>query len=916
MSVKYQRLIRKNIERAARPLRPWPALVGDGAGTIEVPGYTALWYVRAVGSDLPIPVRRGGAPKIEGTHVWVGHNYDDLHDRRVVRIVGLGDGSPSMSEPGVGIHASTHAADGSDPVHISNSQMVDALVYATTGMNIKVNQGWVIIDGQPVKITPTTIDVSLYTGVYESGASYALVRVGNNGAVSIQEGMAVDNISVLTWDDVPKVAPHYAAIGIIRLYNGQESLSRTSTNPDVIPIALAQTNQSLTVRELDYGPNVDNVKEIVVSNGTLTNNGNGIVSLTTGAGAGDGTDLGWYNVADYGATGDGTTDDSGAFQDAVDACEAAGGGTIYIPATSNSYKLSSGITLDGAKRAAIYFDDGAHLHPAAGVTALLIHQGNVSGGNYVGHGREVVIYRPQIDGQSGAGTIGIEIRDSDRVAIHHPEIRDCDIGVYLHAVTSQCEGCEISGTGDIDGTGNDSDVKFVAEVASNKSFCQTYIKDLEFTSGTNGGIYIGANANLHRSWIEGVSWPAENQTIVYCDGNLTGTYIKISVDYMALNRTLIKVLDINSNSVGTNLAWLWFDFTGVLATMPWNNAFEASAGKTAYFYAEGPYKYILESTGVTAIPDHDPVTISDTATINLSLSGQEISADLIDTAVTPGSYKTSNITVDQQGRLTAVSNGALDDLSDVNTTGVVNGAALVYDTTAVGWRDSILMRDVGTDVRHGNASDYLDIDTDGTITMVGDSRVFREVRFDATVATKGADAPTAATRAVGASGNVKVPVIQFSKTTQQDVYFEIHAPSDMDGTENVYFHLMWFPGASWTTGNYMWKLEYLISDETGVALNVGAPTTISADVTPTAATNVIETDFATAITGFDVEHVLWCHFYRDVANDNGDDVGSVRWFELQYTMNKLGEKYSTPARYLIDDDSKYLIDDNSDNLTD
>jgi hypothetical protein len=59
-----------------------------------------------------------------------------------------------------------------------------------------------------------------------------------------------------------------------------------------------------------------------------------------------------YNVKRFGATGDGTTDDTSSIQSAIDACNAAGGGTVFAP--PGTYSITSiivpgnNITLRGA----------------------------------------------------------------------------------------------------------------------------------------------------------------------------------------------------------------------------------------------------------------------------------------------------------------------------------------------------------------------------------------------------------------------------------------------------------------------------------------------------------------------------------------------------------------------------------------
>jgi len=53
-----------------------------------------------------------------------------------------------------------------------------------------------------------------------------------------------------------------------------------------------------------------------------------------------------FNVRAYGAVGDGATDDSGAIQDAIDACVSAGGGTVWFP--RGDYVVGTGLVVDGS----------------------------------------------------------------------------------------------------------------------------------------------------------------------------------------------------------------------------------------------------------------------------------------------------------------------------------------------------------------------------------------------------------------------------------------------------------------------------------------------------------------------------------------------------------------------------------------
>ncbi|WP_413207570.1 glycosyl hydrolase family 28-related protein [Rhodospirillum sp. A1_3_36] len=56
--------------------------------------------------------------------------------------------------------------------------------------------------------------------------------------------------------------------------------------------------------------------------------------------------LGAYDVKDYGATGNGTTNDQPAIQSAINDAQSAGGGTIFFP--PGTYQIDAGLTVSGS----------------------------------------------------------------------------------------------------------------------------------------------------------------------------------------------------------------------------------------------------------------------------------------------------------------------------------------------------------------------------------------------------------------------------------------------------------------------------------------------------------------------------------------------------------------------------------------
>lgn len=143
------------------------------------------------------------------------------------------------------------------------------------------------------------------------------------------------------------------------------------------------------------------------------------------------------SVTQYGAKGDGKTDATQAFQNAINAVANSGGGTVSVP--SGSYLIDPLKSVNLKSNVHMQFATGASLiaKPVSSGSYSVMNIVDVSNVSILGY-PTIVGERSKHLGTSGEWGMGITIKGSTNITIENPKISDCwGDGIYLGSTSRQ-----------------------------------------------------------------------------------------------------------------------------------------------------------------------------------------------------------------------------------------------------------------------------------------------------------------------------------------------------------------------------------------------------------------------------------------------------------------------------------------------
>ena len=203
-------------------------------------------------------------------------------------------------------------------------------------------------------------------------------------------------------------------------------------------------------------------------------------------------------------------------------------------------------------------------------------------------------------------------------------------------------------------------------------------------------------------------------------------------------------------------------------------------------------------------------------------------------------------------------------------------------------------------LRIGGASNYTNIASDGTLTLVGNATAFDDLRVEPTVRATGPAIPAFEKWFDNGSGSIGVFLYSFTDehTTEKEIYFTAQMPHAAKAGSDLHIHVHWIPKASQNPGKVKWGLEFTWVEPTGVFGNTAI---ITKDTTeqPSNETALVAskhyiTEFATQTPGATqdgLSAILICRLFRnstDTTNDTYTDKVGLLSIDIHYEADSFG----------------------------
>lgn len=201
-----------------------------------------------------------------------------------------------------------------------------------------------------------------------------------------------------------------------------------------------------------------------------------------------------------------------------------------------------------------------------------------------------------------------------------------------------------------------------------------------------------------------------------------------------------------------------------------------------------------------------------------------------------------------------------------------------------------------TEIKFGDAANYSTFETDGTLLMVGNAKVWDDLRVPLSEPSTGTIKPDWAKFPYGSSASN--PFLNWFKATGIDeMYFVVQLPHDWDPGTTIMPHIHWVPSANGAAGPTVprWGLQYSWASlgETFPTYNtIYGTNTIPSEVLVMSRHYLTPLEAGISGSGKTISSMIICRIFRDGDNAADTFLGLAGALEVDfhYERNTMGSR--------------------------